>query len=244
MPSVFMATPTTRQFEGDYVASLWRTQLTGNMHWEYVHGRPIDDARNILTAKFMASGMDYLLMHDSDATWPPEAVQRLVDWDKPIVTAVIFKRGFPTYPTIGVRDRMGKESHVLYGFKACTQWVVDKLNDYSVQFSPETRNELILPKEESDLHEIDACGMHFCLIRRDVIEKIYKSGKPWFEDFSRSGGGRNSGEDFDFCEKAQKAGFTLYADVGVYTGHHYNGYIGVRDFTLHAEEFLKEPDEA
>jgi len=86
------------------------------------------------------------------------------------------------------------------------------------------RNDIIFPKRDDDLMKIDGCGMHFTLIRRDVLEAL---SHPYFIlDEKRMG------EDFYFCQKVQKAGFDLWFDASVYSGHIMgeNYVIGLNEF--------------
>jgi hypothetical protein len=229
MPSVFLGTPTTRDFSPQYVTSLFRTQLKGALAFHTLVGQAIEIGRNRIVETFLANKMDYLLMHDSDATWHPGAVQRLVERGLPVVTGVIFKRSLPTVPTIGrdVGPSPSDERNHLYSF-------ADTINQIQrvvvrEKIGPETPNELLLPKHPDDLQEIDGCGAHFCLIRRDVLETI---GKPWYRAT-----GTNAGEDFDFCRRVKAAGFPLYVDYSVFTGHVLGPSLelGLREFLLFSD---------
>ena len=63
--------------------------------------------------------------------------------------------------------------------------------------------------DPSGLIEIQAGGCAGMLIRRDVLESV---PPPWFEH-------GDVGEDILFCQKAQAAGFRLYADLSAILGH-------------------------
>ena len=73
-------------------------------------------------------------------------------------------------------------------------------------------NAVTFPKEYDDIEEKDGCGMHFTMIRRDVLEALEP---PYFVTGSETG----AGEDYYFCQQAQKAGFKIHWDKSVYTGH-------------------------
>lgn len=224
MPDVFIATPTTRDFSVQYVSSLWQTRIHGAAHWTAISGQAIDIGRNLLIKSFLKSGMDYLLMHDSDATWHPEAIDRLLSRNLPVVTAIIFKRSLPTVPTIGKLVGVGVTGAFMYGFADTMNKIVEKCEREHV--AADTPNELLFDACEDDVHEIDGCGAHFYAIRRDVLEAI---GDNWYQETSTNGG-----EDFAFCRKVQQAGFKLYADYSVFTGHVVGPgvEIGVREFML------------
>lgn len=66
--------------------------------------------------------------------------------------------------------------------------------------------------------EVDACGMHCCLIKTDVFHKIaeaHNSMIEWFNPFARNG----CGEDFSFCRRAQDVGYKIYARLDIKCGH-------------------------
>jgi hypothetical protein len=193
-----------------------------------VVGQAIDTARNTICERFLKSEYDYLLMHDSDATWHPDAVERLVSRNLPFVTGLIFWRHLPTVPTIGKAVGISPEGGHMYSFAGTVERINKRIEDEAQRgnVGTDTPNELCFPEQPDDIEEIDGAGMHFCLIRRDVIRKI---GMPWFECSVT-----NSGEDFDFCRKVKKYGFKLYVDYSVFTGHVVGPgmEIGVREFLM------------
>lgn len=202
------------------------------MRWEYLQGQAIDISRNMLCRHFLEqTNFDYLLMHDSDATWHPGAVERLVSRNLPVVTAVIFKRSLPTVPTIGKNVSQGVRGETLYSFAGTINRIVEKAE--SEKLTEETSNRLLFDPHPDDIEEVDGAGCHFMLIRRDVLEKM---AFPYFECTSVNGG-----EDFDFCRKVQKAGFKIYVDYSVFTGHVVGDSmeIGVREFMLYRDKTKK-----
>lgn len=56
---------------------------------------------------------------------------------------------------------------------------------------------------------VDAVGAAFLYVSIEVFRKV---PSPWFEH------GRLS-EDYDFCEKARRAGFPIFVDLGLRIGH-------------------------
>jgi cellulose synthase/poly-beta-1,6-N-acetylglucosamine synthase-like glycosyltransferase len=222
--NIFLATPTTRNFSYQYVSSLHATRIHGGLQWQPVVGQAIDNGRNIIVRNFLKSNCDYLLMHDSDATWHPDAIQRLVDRNLPMVSAVIFMRRLPTVPSVGHRVSHGPQGELMYSFAASVNRILDIME--REKLPEDFRNELVLDKHPDDLQEIDGCGAHFMLIRRDVLEAVRG---PWFECTTAS-----AGEDFDFCRKVKAAGFPIYCDFSVFTGHVAGDgiEIGLKEFML------------
>jgi cellulose synthase/poly-beta-1,6-N-acetylglucosamine synthase-like glycosyltransferase len=214
MANVWMGTPTTRDFSPQYVSSLVLTRVNGLMGWDAVQGQAIDAGRNHVVRRFLQhQQFEYLLMHDSDATWHPEAVDRLAERGLPVVTAVIFKREYPSVPTVGRFASIGPAGETYYSFGQTINRIVERVRREreAGKIPTDFANEQVFDRAPDDLEEIDGAGAHFMLIRRDVLEKI---GAPWFECTAPG-----AGEDFDFCRKVQRAGFKLYVDYSVMTGH-------------------------
>jgi GT2 family glycosyltransferase len=232
MTTVYIGTPATRDFSAQYVSSLWQTRIAASAAWVPVVGQAIDLGRNTICKRFLTSGFDYLLMHDNDATWHPDAIQRLVDRALPVVSGIIFKRALPTVPTIGVYAGTSVDGHQMYGFARTINRILDKVEKEGI---PEEKNELLYPEQPDDIQEIDGAGAHFMLIRRDVIEAIQY---PWYECSTTNGG-----EDFDFCRKVHKAGFKMYVDYSVFTGHVVGPgvEIGLQQFLLYRDKHAEEP---
>lgn len=232
MANVLIGAPSTRDLPIPYVRSLWTTVINGSLAWDIIYGQSVDNGRNALVDRFLKhkgyANFDYLLMHDTDATWEAGAVQRLVDRDLPVVTGMIFKRCIPTLPTAGKFVQISPDGHHMYSFKDTINKIKDVID--REKFDLDTmQNEITLDKHDNDIVEIDGAGAHFMLIRRDVLEKI---GSNWYQ-CTRSG----AGEDYDFCRKVKDAGFKIYADFSVYTGHHIGGMItvGLKEFAHYVD---------
>ena len=63
--------------------------------------------------------------------------------------------------------------------------------------------------------KIDACGGSGLLMKREVFQKM---NSPWFE-FIYENGLLVKGEDFNFCEKAIKLGYEIWADCNLIQQH-------------------------
>lgn len=234
MPRVFIGTPRTRQYDGAYVRSLVGGNLAG-CYWDEVPGQPADIARNILVDRFQKKKeYDFIALVDSDATWHPEAINRLASRNLPFVCGIFFRRDIPPVPTIGIYAGVSLQGNITYDFGYTIRHVLAHVQRHEIGL--EADNELVLPETENDLIPIDGCGGHFILIRRDVIEAIKP---PWFQNTTVS-----AGEDFDFCRKVETAGFKMYADLSVYTGHIVGEGInfGLRQFLMfyHNTDLFKE----
>lgn len=206
---LYIAVPHTRAFEGMFVDSLVQSQV--DAYWfKRLEGHAVDMARNFLVENFLATDAEYLAFIDSDATWAPEALARLMGHGLPMVTGCIYKRGLPPVPTFGqYMGRNGDGDHT-YNFGWSIEKILETVAAHGI--TDETKNAICLPPALNDVQEIGGCGLHFCMIRRDVVEAVEK---PWFEKVDVTG----AGEDFYFCRKVKAAGFPIYADFSVHTGH-------------------------
>lgn len=222
---VMLGVPTTRGFPVEYVKSLWGTRIKAETHWFAASGLAIDVARNLIVEKFLESRCDYLIMHDSDATWHPDAPARLIACDVPMITAVVYQRRFPTVPFAGI-FKEERDGETVYSFEHAAGRVIDVAvkNGYQPSDNP------IPPLFDEDvIEEIDACGSHFVCIRRDVLERVEP---PYYSITHRP----SAGEDFYFCRKVKAAGFPIYVNYAVHTGHVAGDglVIGLREFMLYS----------
>jgi len=175
-----------------------------------------------------------MLFIDNDATWPSEAIVRMMEHDLPMVSACMYTRSLPPTPTMG--RYLGPTSHGkhIYAFADIARLIIEKAKRHNVGEDYHT-NAILLPQEKDDLVERDGVGLHFTMIRRDVLETI---DPPW----CLTGGPSGAGEDFYLCKKVRDAGFPIYTDISIHTGH----IIGEeRDFGLvELMAFLKYVDES
>lgn len=208
--NLFIAVPYTRPHMGGFLKSILTSELKDTPHYRDVYGMAVDIARNYLVSIFKNSICDYLLFADNDATWHPQAIRRLLEYDLPMVSGCIYTHDLPPRPTMGRyigRDAEGKDNYSWAWaareiIKHAREMEIDKIEDNAYNF----------PKTDNDLREVDGCGMHFTMIRRDVIEAVKP---PYFVMMGNTG----AGEDFFFSKKVREAGFPIYFDVGVHTGH-------------------------
>jgi GT2 family glycosyltransferase len=212
MTGVYLGVPFTKPFEAEFIDSLLFTKTPGEMIWGRLGYLAVDVARQAICQKFLEhpSKPEWLLFVDNDAVWHAGSVLRLISRDLPIVTAGIYKRKLPPYPTIGKYVGKNNVGERVFSFADTTQAILKYAAKRGI--GEGTLNALCLEDPtDDDLMEVDGCGMHFCLIRRDVLQAM---SPPYFR--TNSGG---AGEDFYFCSRAKDAGFPIYFDMSVHTGH-------------------------
>jgi len=152
--------------------------------------------RNKLMNMFLDSGCDYWLSADTDACWSPEALNKLLAHDVPIVAGHAVGMDYDN-------DRQ---------FEA--------ILDYDEQGDLLRR-----PEVGKGLTKVGAVGMHFTLIRRDVCAALAPGKVDWPFSFStyrneKAQHSQSLGEDATFCIRAKlKGDFDTYADYDCPIGH-------------------------
>lgn len=166
-------------------------------------GLYVFENRNHVVKSFLETDNEALLFLDSDIKFTPEQVYLLV-------------------------DRMDKDHRIISGMyfnwqNGPGEFLVPMWYKYANLKPGDVGLYKNVPSFDTNtMQEIDGCGMGFCLIGRDVFEKI---GFPWFyhTDITQPGAmpahvkipdtyttPQFVGEDFDFCIKAHKAGIKIW----------------------------------
>lgn len=216
MKGVFVATPYSKPYNAQYWKSFLsalahKNQNFNTLHHKDIYGFSPADARNYLLEVYKASNEDFILWVDSDASYSGEAIDRLVGHNLPMVCGGMYTRTDtipkPTIGTYAGRARDGKE---YYSFAETAREILEHC--WGLGITGVKMNSVCLPQTDHDLIEKDGCGLHFCLIRRDVIEAVQ-------EPYHVMLGDTGAGEDFYFCRKVRQAGYPIYFDMSVHTGH-------------------------
>ncbi|MFQ6396928.1 hypothetical protein ACLMAJ_26145 [Nocardia sp. KC 131] len=159
--------------------------------WRIYGCSAIDQARSQIATDALAQGFEELMWIDADVRFHPEAVGMLRSHDLPVVCGI--------YPKKRSRELV------------CS-------------LLPGT-NQIIFGEGGGTL-EIQYAAAGFLLTKRSVYEKIGEELPVCNEQFGRPNvpyflpmvvpDGKNHwylGEDFAFCERARRAGFTIHADT-------------------------------
>ena len=124
---------------------------------------------------------DYLLFVDSDIIFPSYALKNLLDQNRTMISGIYWSRSETVCKPIIYSEI--KPRHI---FRR-----IPELSNFTGQIQGCT--------------EVKACGMGFCLIRKDLIQKITKKFVSPFEPY------RGMGEDISFCYRVGKIKEKIYA---------------------------------
>lgn len=139
------------------------------------------DARNSIVNYAIQENADYLLFVDSDIIFPYTALGTLLNQNKGIVSGVYWSRSETVRKPI-IYDSI-KPRRI---FRR-----IPKLSS--------------LKRKIQGCEEVKACGMGFCLIRKDALRKMVKHFISPFEPY------KGLGEDIAFCYRAGKVNEKIYA---------------------------------
>lgn len=227
-PTILIATPRTKPILDGYLMSLWESRFKGGLQLKIQPNLAVDIARDHLVGMMKEHKADAILFADVDATWHPDAIQRLWDRKKDIVCGIMYRRALPPIPTIGYYQGVNEKGRHIYDLGTFSDQVKHYLawQKQKLGMGDNIPNNLCFPSEyPGELVEVDGCGSHFVLIRKRVFEAM---PAPWYKTVTVS-----AGEDYWFCRKAKAAGFKIYADMTVHTGHE----VGT-GFDVGANEFM------
>jgi len=160
----------------------------------------ISNARNGIVRQFLdETEAEWLWMVDTDMTFEPDTVERMVAEADPVRAPIVGGLCF------GVDE--GELFATLYDM---------------VQDSPEEPPHMVRyntwPKDA--MFQVTATGAACMLVHRSVAEAIrekYPEPYQWFQEMNF--GGQPMGEDITFCLRAGLAGFPIFVHTGIHIGH-------------------------
>lgn len=160
-----------------------------------------DKARNEIVKAALGSGMEYVFFIDDDNPPPPDSLKKMIAHDKDIVTCPILQRD-------------GENKICLF-----RKEIITEEKGKGIAFYHHLKK---LDSSKGNLIKVDASGMGCVLIKRKVLEVLYKKyeGMPFeFSDITKNGQRRTMSEDVEFCERAVKEGFEIWADISIRPVH-------------------------
>lgn len=163
----------------------------------------IDKVRNYMAKQALESGFDYLLMVDDDNPIPEDTLELMLEDDKDIVVAPIMTRN--------PNEKGERDLCAFYSEEKKIKENTLRIYNHITEF-----------RDEGPLHRIDAGGTGCMMIRRNVLETLWKKyeGEPFqFGDITVDGQRRTMSEDAEFCERAVDEGFEIWLDERIKPFH-------------------------
>ena len=192
-----IAIPCMDVIEADFVECLVNLRLVGEVEIKFLKASLVYDARNQITKYALdKGGFDYVLWLDSDMTFGPDLMEKLLADMEPedgerrqAVSGLCFSRRPPFKPCIYKSLDVQQQGQMIY---------------------PKAEVYLEYPRDQ--LFEVAACGFACVMMRMDVLEAMGIYGVPFFP----IGG---LGEDLTFCWRAQKIDVKFHCDSRLKIGH-------------------------
>lgn len=164
---------------------------------------------NFVIKEFLEGKDDYLFSTHDDVIYDPQTFIRLLSWDKPLVSALVFMRTNPVVPHIWrAYDEQGPT--LAFRLRDTRDWFYSH-KDY-IRFGPFVMD----PRPEDALANVDFTSTACTLIHRDVLAAMET---PWFKWHKDANDRPAGGEDWYFHTKAKEAGFQGYVDRSCVAGH-------------------------
>ena len=163
-----------------------------------------DMARNAIVKEL---NKDWLFFMDSDQTFAPDALKRLLSWNVDIVSGLIFQRTGTPEPMIYRYEFEKDRGHY---YRSMAEIVGEYLLGHKELWPTAVNGAVVLPPK--GLIECDGVPCGCLLVNRRVFDAMETPWFKWNENVT-------AGEDFYFCRKAQEAGFKILADPSVVCGH-------------------------
>lgn len=189
-PRIMVAIPTTEKIYLEFaiktLVPLYKAEDWCVKTFSFCRGVPVSVARDTLVKQALADPyVTHILFVDTDCIPedppdPNEALRRLYACDAPIVSGLY-----------RAKQQIG------FNYAA---WM--RVPGNQIAFTP-------IQSYTGNWFEVDAIGMGFCLIKREVFETIPPPWFPWPTE--------TPSEDFNFCIKAKEYGYKImvFADVKV-----------------------------
>ena len=192
-----IAIPCMDVIEADFVECLANLRHVGDVDIKFLKASLVYDARNQITKYAIdKGGYDYVLWLDSDMTFEPDLMEKLLADMEPedgpkrqAVSGLCFGRRPPFKPCIYKSLDVQQQGQMIY---------------------PKAEVYLDYPRDQ--LFEVAACGFACVMMRMDVLEAMGIYGVPFFP----IGG---LGEDLTFCWRAQKIDVKFHCDSRLKIGH-------------------------
>lgn len=187
-----IAIPCMDTIETSFIECLLALRPVGEIEIKFLKASLVYDARNqLMQFATQKGGYDFILWLDSDMTFEPDLLERLMEdiEGKQAVTGLCFGRRPPFKPCI---------------FKSLT------VEQNGMVITPHCDPYWNYPRDQ--LFEVEACGFACLLMRLDMLEAMGIYGVPFFPL-------AGMGEDLTFCWRARKLDMKFFCDSRLKIGH-------------------------
>ena len=186
---IMLAVPCMDQVPVPFCQSLAMLQKVGECTLAMKAGSLIYTSRNDLATNAVQSDMDYVFWMDSDMSFPPDTLVRMMDTlqkhDLDILTGLYFRRVPPYSPVLFDQLEMRRNICCWSEFKS-------------------------IPDE---LFEVGGCGFGCVLMKTEVFLSVQSKHGNMFAPIG------NNGEDIAFCIRARDCGYKIWCDPSIICGH-------------------------
>jgi hypothetical protein len=170
---------------------------------------------NEVVREFLATDAEWMFSTHHDVSYVPETLTRLLSWDKPLVSALVFMRHNPVLPQIWRTFDESAQDHYAMRVSDTRDWFY-KHKEY-IRFGPFVMD----PRPDDALVPVGFTATACTLIHRTVFEDIRakvpnQNDGYWFVCDNEVSGG---GEDRRFHEYARQVGYEAYVDRSCIAGH-------------------------
>ena len=198
MKKILIAVPCMDMVSARFAQSLTTLKKVDDCIVSFIIGSLIYDSRNRLAEYAVRINADYILWLDSDMTFPPDVLERMMKVldeheEIDILTGLYFRRSTPFTPV---------------AFDVLETDENGELHFTNMDDIPD------------GIREVAGCGFGCVLMKTDCLFDIAgREGPVWFSPLA------NVGEDCAFCMRARKYGYKIFIDPSIEFGH--MGYAAV-----------------
>jgi len=216
MKNITLWIPADTQPNWNVITPCWNLKTPGNKRLRLIPGRAISinirQSWNNSIKYFLDETTDeWIFSVHNDVVVDPETLMRLLSWNKPLISALIFMRAGPALPHIW-KQYDNSDGRMVMRIND-TRAFLYKHPEYMANFT----SFVMHPKPKDALVEIDFTSTSCTLIHRSVLEAMRPLVKDiWFEWDDDTNGG---GEDRRFFINAKQSGFQAYVDRSCVVGH-------------------------
>ena len=186
---ILIAVPCMNQVPAEFAYSLGQLQKVGQCAVLFKIGTLVYVARDELAKAALACGADMVLWLDSDMTFDPDIMKRMLetyeDEDIDILSGLYFRRVEPYTPTLfehlDVKDEI-------------VEWCDFK----HIPAKP---------------FEVEGCGFGCVLMKTEIFVEVQKKFNQMFTPMN------GVGEDLAFCWRARQLGYKIWCDPRITLGH-------------------------